>query len=634
MIFLLLLLSSIGYTQGQENIQDYLSNAASLESDSAQIDYLLTKAWKIARVDAHAGLKLLDNAAAAIESTQEKYKQDVLFYYQGVLNKNISNYLISDQYFQKYYDFHLRLGNKPHLAVVLMARANLYSDQARWAESMEVVTRSLQLAEEIKDTAAAIRASSKLGYLLMELGRLPDALNYHDRSLHLAKTIRDTSEIAIAYSNFGATFERWLKLDSARFYYLLARDLNIAVKDEWGLIYDYNNLGNIDFKIGNYLDAKDNAEIGLALAEKVGNASHIATSQILLGNSLIKIGSVRNGIRLIEEILDSSANYTLKDLSDAHEVLYNTYKDMGDIQSALYHIENFKRSSDSILNTDIAEQINNLEIQYETEKTARELNLVKSEQRITEVQLQSARNRNYLMAGSLLLISVLLFHLLRLNRKISAQKSTINKALEQKDILLREIHHRVKNNLQVISSLLSLQSRSETDPNVATALKQGQDRVQSMALIHQNLYEEESLLGVEVQAYFEKLIGNLFQSYNISPDRVKLAMDVADINLDVDTIIPVGLIINELISNALKYAFPQDRSGKITVQLFEAEGALQLVVADDGIGINTAAKTRFGKSFGYRLINVFKRQLDAKLDINGEKGTVVKMVIKDYRKVS
>ncbi len=224
--------------------------------------------------------------------------------------------------------------------------------------------------------------------------------------------------------------------------------------------------------------------------------------------------------------------------------------------------------------------------------------------------------------------------LYRFNQKIDAQKDVIEKSLEEKKILLREIHHRVKNNLQVISSLLNLQSRYVEDGKAQVALKEGQNRVKSMALIHQRLYQEDNLTGIQVKDYLSRLTRNLFASYNISAERVKLDLSIDDLNVDVDTLIPIGLILNELISNALKYAFPEDRVGTISVG-FHLEGdLLRLQVSDDGIGLDSTRKHRLESSFGFQMISALSSQLDADLKIASKDGTHVNLYIRDYKMVS
>jgi len=151
-----------------------------------------------------------------------------------------------------------------------------------------------------------------------------------------------------------------------------------------------------------------------------------------------------------------------------------------------------------------------------------------------------------------------------------------------------------------------------------------------MALIHQNLYQEDNLTGVDLKYYFQKLINGLFNSYNIQGDRIQLELDIAEVNLDVDTVIPLGLIVNELISNSLKYAFPDMRAGTITVCLDRQDKTLLLSVKDDGVGISDHGKEKMTSSFGYKLINAFTQQLDAEMTVDSSEGTSVEFKISNF----
>jgi len=221
----------------------------------------------------------------------------------------------------------------------------------------------------------------------------------------------------------------------------------------------------------------------------------------------------------------------------------------------------------------------------------------------------------------------------RLYQGSTKKNVIISKTLVEKEILLKEIHHRVKNNLQFISSLLGLQTEHVVDEAALDALQEGQDRVQSMALIHQNLYQDENLTGVNVKDYFVKLTQGLMDSYNIHEDNIQMNLIIEDINLDVDTVIPVGLILNEIITNSFKYAFVNMDMGSITIELYEQEGVLHLNIKDDGIGLEDKTKENLGNSFGYRLIEAFAGQLQATLAVDGGSGTSVALAINKYQKV-
>lgn len=198
---------------------------------------------------------------------------------------------------------------------------------------------------------------------------------------------------------------------------------------------------------------------------------------------------------------------------------------------------------------------------------------------------------------------------------------SLRSALEEKEILLREVHHRVKNNLQVVSSLLSLQARSAPDEEVQRAFDESRMRIQSMALIHEQLYESTDFADVNFPAYIRQLAQRLFRSYNVNPGRVGLRVEVGQIRLGVDTAVPCGLILNELLSNSLKYAFPNGREGTIVVSVEEMkDGSVVLSVADDGDGLPPEIGFWNTKTLGLRLVRLLVRQLDGEIELGGPPG--------------
>jgi two-component sensor histidine kinase len=182
-----------------------------------------------------------------------------------------------------------------------------------------------------------------------------------------------------------------------------------------------------------------------------------------------------------------------------------------------------------------------------------------------------------------------------------------------------------------VSSLLSLQSDYIADEHALQAVKESRNRVQSMSLIHQNLYQENNLTGIDIQDYIGKLCDNLFHSYNIQHNKIKLIKELQPMNLDVDVVVPLGLILNELITNSLKYAFNDGRDGAIKIILKEEDSLLKLGVYDNGTGIQQKPKDEYG--FGYKMINAFLQKLKGKMNIYAEDGTKVDIEIKNYKLV-
>ena len=188
-------------------------------------------------------------------------------------------------------------------------------------------------------------------------------------------------------------------------------------------------------------------------------------------------------------------------------------------------------------------------------------------------------------------------------RKIAEEK--IFMALKEKEILLKEIHHRVKNNLQIISSLIRLQSRYINDEKLSEILNDSQNRIKSMSMVHEKLYQSNNLSKVDLEEYINNLAAELFRSYGKSIRKIKLRVDVCKILMDADATINFGLIINELLSNSLKYAFPDDlEGGEIVIKFYQnSEGNYILLIGDNGIGLPSDFNLSQSKSLGMRLVN-------------------------------
>jgi len=199
-------------------------------------------------------------------------------------------------------------------------------------------------------------------------------------------------------------------------------------------------------------------------------------------------------------------------------------------------------------------------------------------------------------------------------------------SLHEKEVLLKEIHHRVKNNLQVISSMLRLQSNQVKDQAVTIALMDSQNRVQSMALIHEKLYQSVNLAKIDFAGYIESLVSYLNRSYNSAQKEVTLRVQAEPVSMNIDLAMPCGLIINELVSNALKHAFPNGNGGLVVVQLKERENSqVDLVVSDNGVGIPSGVDIRNSPSLGLQMVNALVGQLGGDLQFDPTQGTSFKI---------
>jgi PAS domain S-box-containing protein len=221
----------------------------------------------------------------------------------------------------------------------------------------------------------------------------------------------------------------------------------------------------------------------------------------------------------------------------------------------------------------------------------------------------------------------------RLNDVLEAQVRERTAIAHEREVLLREVHHRVKNDLQLISSMLSMQARQLLDPESVAALIECQSRVQTVAWIHEHMYRSENLARMPFSANMRSLAASVFRVAGVAPGSVALEVEAEeDIALGVECAIPCGLIVNELVTNALKHAFPQGRRGTVRVSVQkQAPDKVALVVADDGVGFSADHAEQEGKSLGWRLVLAFAEQLRAEVSITHEAGTRVAVVFDPER---
>ncbi|WP_424357411.1 histidine kinase dimerization/phosphoacceptor domain -containing protein [Methanocella sp. MCL-LM] len=223
-----------------------------------------------------------------------------------------------------------------------------------------------------------------------------------------------------------------------------------------------------------------------------------------------------------------------------------------------------------------------------------------------------------------------------LQKEINEHKKDEEKiitSLKEKEVLLKEIHHRVKNNMQIISSMLGLQSTLMSNKELNDILKDSQNRIKSMALIHEKLYQSENMACISIKDYVDSLVKNLYNSYGISVDRINIEKDIDDFTFSIDTSIPLGLIINEIISNSFKHAFPDGRKGKISITIKKGEnGNFRMEITDDGVGFKEDVDIKNTRTLGMNLIFALTEQINAEIKIEKENGVRYEVIFPDAKR--
>ena len=209
-------------------------------------------------------------------------------------------------------------------------------------------------------------------------------------------------------------------------------------------------------------------------------------------------------------------------------------------------------------------------------------------------------------------------------------ETQLEDSITEKEVLLKEVHHRVKNNMQVISSILNLQSSYIDDETALGILRESQDRIKSMSFVHEHLYQSKTLSEVNFSEYIQNIARNLFHSYGRPSGGIALDFELEEVYLNLDTSIPCGLIINEVVSNSLKYAFEGKESGSVKIEFSKlSDGKLKLIISDNGIGLAEDFDIENADSLGLQLVTTLISQIDGELEIDVSKGTSFNILFKE-----
>lgn len=356
----------------------------------------------------------------------------------------------------------------------------------------------------------------------------------------------------------------------------------------------------------------------------------------LLGQSYLDRGQTSKALKYCTRGFKACDTYTIYPIFSVESCncLLQVYEEVGDYQNALL-FSSRARTLDSLLNkkekfVNATKALNKKDL-----KNQEQLLSMQQNQKDQVAKMKLFRTR--LLSGFIVFLSLFgllsYFQLKKRNRKIAQQNLLIKSSLEEKDTLLKEIHHRVKNNLQIISSLLSMQMRHVKDNSTKQVLSEGKNRIRSIALIHQSLYQNNNINQLSIEDYIKEMISNLFATYKIEEENVTLDLEIENINLDVETMISLGLILNELLTNCLKHAFENNQNGRIYIQLNEIADQLILVVQDNGKGVDEIDFSK-NSSFGNKLLKAFSNKLKADFTVENNEGTIVTMKINNYQKTA
>jgi two-component sensor histidine kinase len=368
----------------------------------------------------------------------------------------------------------------------------------------------------------------------------------------------------------------------------------------------------------------------------------------MMANYFIETKQFDRAEKMLQPILKADVFQNLNQGSAGYveHMLFSIDSAKGDFKKALTHLSNYQRTTDSVYDQRTNRRLEELRIRYETEKKDKDLQLLTNKNQLQIVSINKERQtRNLIVITSLVFLALLFtgyrfkqrsnLKLQKQQREINEQNSKLQillkeqkKLVEEKEWLVKEIHHRVKNNLQIIISLLNAQSEFLESPTALNAIQESRERMQAIALIHQKLYQPDHGTRINMASYIQDMTYNLQSSF-VQTNRIHFSLHAEAIELDVSQAVPLGLILNEAITNSIKYAFPKPATGTISIYLQRHNDCqILLKITDNGIGLPNGFELREQGSLGIQLIKLFSEQLEGELKFQGGKGVEISLLFK------
>ncbi|PRY84741.1 tetratricopeptide repeat-containing sensor histidine kinase [Mongoliibacter ruber] len=493
----------------------------------------------------------------------------------------------------------------------------VYERRGELAKAFEFATETLKLGEKYQNKKAIAIAYSDMSNLFWKQGKFEKGVEYGKKSLALFEE-RGLHDLDFDFTLhvLGNNLVELHRFNEALPYF----QKSAMIGEKYGF---YNNLSDTYIALSELYSQTGELEKAEKSGKEALKYAELLQNDFMVTRSLLSLGKLKNQEGNFESsiaYLQSSIRTAGDDFGDMY-YLSLMYKELS---KAFEGRNNFKESFEAYKKYhELNQLVFNAEADQRIAQLQTEMEVSQKENTIL-LQMSRLRQQNVIQVFTLVLVGVMLLFLFILYRYFIRRKRyslILEKQNKEKEFLLKEIHHRVKNNLETISSLLSLQTSQIEDQELHDIMIESQNRVQSMGMIHQNLYQGENLAAIEMKNYFEDLGGFIIDSFNAT-NRIVLKCEMSPLELDVDRAIPIGLIVNELITNSLKYAFPDKMIGAITICLKETDSHLYLELADNGVGMDKNMDIK-GTGFGTQLVQLLTQQLDGKVTLTTHGGTKV-----------
>ena len=616
LLFILSLCTSV--RAQRQSVTDLRQAFDTAESAVARLD-LYSLIYDQVRRDTTVAGGVIDTMRQLNEEANSDYATGIYYRYLARHLEQKGEVAAGKTAIQKSIEAHTRIEADKQLAISYINYAMLFRSEGNYVKIFQYSEKSLDHARKINDEKQMGFAYNTMGIAQRNIGDLEAAGRYYSAAAKIFKEDNNIRALFSIYYNLGAIQSDKQNYDSAAYYTLRALDLAEQQKpvNEFQVGAVHANLSNYYVKLKQKTKATASARKAYALLKRVGGPEERGAASLNLAQALMAEGKADKTLPYLEETRKTITEFgPWRSEDNLFRAYGKYYAAVGNVDSVDHYFDKFasavRRNADSLKVGEVAK----LEAGFQNREKQAEIDRLALEDELNQVRL---RRQQWIIWGGLIVVGLLgslLWWIYTQRQRIGAQNEVITQALADKDTLLKEIHHRVKNNLQMVSTLLSLQSDYVEDTVALDALQMGRSRVRSMALIHQKLYVGETVSTlVDAKDYLERLVREVVDTHRSPTSLIEVITEMEELELDIDTIVPLGLIANEAVTNAVKYAYQDRQDGVLYVSFVKEAGEYLLTVRDDGPGLGSKTMDDNGDSFGQLLMRTLSEQLEGHLTV-------------------
>lgn len=500
----------------------------------------------------------------------------------------------------------------------------LYTELGKFKKANKEYVEAIRFFNKINDTLNIAEVYLNLGELCTKINCFDKAYLYFDNAKTNYKLVKSEPGIAFVLSGIANLKIKENKLDTALKYYFNA--VNI-----WKQIDRNKETGKIYIQIGNIYKQKNELTKAVKYYKQaiknfknVNYQYGIVESSALLSTIYIETKKYAKAKQMLIKLIDVTKKINAEPiLSDIYKDLYIIFKENKDYKNAIFYYEKYNNLKDKLFNINNNKNIIEIQSKYDILVNQKQIEKLKDSTKISKLiieknKLKVKQQQNLSIVLSISIIVAIIFILLLYHRFVTSKQLSkkITIALNDRETLLKELHHRVKNNLQLISSLLNLQSNSSKNKSPDEILEISRNRISTMLMIHENLYKSKNFKYISLKKYVKDLAKNLTESTNIKSRNIKIKTNIQDIELDINKLIPCGLIINELVTNSIKHAFKNKNKGDIFITSENNGDMCKISITDNGTGLPKDFNIDKTISLGLKLVKGLTKQINGEFIID------------------